>query len=636
MLRLSLITLAAMAVAALAPPAAVAALGDTSLISRSGLFGPKGNGESFQAAMSADGRFVAFRSSATNLDPADTDASADVFVRDLERHTVTLVSRASGAAGTKGDGPSLRPAISADGRFVAFESLSTNLDPGDVSPSTDVYVRDLEQGTTSLVSRASGPAGPRGDDVSVIPAISADGRFVAFESQATNIDPSDTDILHDVFVRDLRRSTTTLVSRATGAAGAKGSADSVIPAISADGRFVAFASHANNLHTDDVDAIRDVFVRDLEQSTTTLVSRAGGLGGVKGGALSTNPAISADGRFVAFDSMATNLSADDGDAQEDVFVRDVQQATTTLVSRATGTTGANGNNLSFAPSISADGRFIAFGSSASNLDPADADGSTDVYVRDAQQATTTLLSRASGIAGAKGNGVSILPSISAGGRLVSFASTAANLHEDDVDASRDVFVRDVLGPPPVSTAPPRIAGQALAGGSLTCAPGTFANGPVTIAFGWRRDGADVASGPAYAVTGADVGHAITCVAVATNPGGTAAAESIAVVPTAPGPQGSPGPPAPLVALLAQPRLTARAGRNVKVTYFASAPARVTLTVLKGRRRILAVTRSARAGRNTLTLRSRRLRSGRYTLRLRAAAAGVQTRTDTGRLTLTRR
>ena len=317
-------------------------------------------------------------------------------------------------------------------------------------------MRDLQAHTTTLVSRADGATGVKGNDVSLQPSISADGRLVAFDSPATNLHPDDADAIGDVFVRDLQADTTTLVTRADGATGVKADDRSIRSAISADGRSVAFESDASNLHPDDADAIRDVFVRDLQANTTTLVSRATGATGAKGDGSSSEPAISADGRFVAFSSGASNLDPDDDATFTiDVLVRDLQANTTTLVSRTAGATGAKGNSNSFGSAISGEGRFIAFISQASNLHPDDADASIDVFVRDLQASTTTLASRAAGAAGAKGdNGSFGTSAISADGRFVAFHSPATNLHPDDTDATRDVFRRDVLGPPPAPPAEP--------------------------------------------------------------------------------------------------------------------------------------------------------------------------------------
>jgi Tol biopolymer transport system component len=210
--------------------AVLTTVADLDLISRaSGADGAKGNGDSFNSAISADGRFVAFDSVASNLNPADQDATDDVFMRDLQANTTTLVSRVSGAAGVKGNDTSSNPAISADGRLVVFESNSSNLDPADQDSIPDVFVRDLQVNTTTLVSRASGINGGKGDGPSVNAAISADGRFVAFDSVASNLDPADGDTSGNVFVRDLQTNMTTLVSRASPPRAPKGTAFRSLP-----------------------------------------------------------------------------------------------------------------------------------------------------------------------------------------------------------------------------------------------------------------------------------------------------------------------------------------------------------------------------------------------------------------------
>jgi Calx-beta domain/WD40-like Beta Propeller Repeat len=431
---------------------ASAAKDDLDLVSRaSGVAGTKGNDESLSPSISADGRFVAYDSIATNLDPADGDTVDDVFVRNMQTNTTTLVSRASGANGVKGNDGSAAAAISADGRFVAFDSNASNLTAGDNDGNTDVFVRDLQTNTTTLVSRASGTAGAEGNGPSTTSAISADGRFVAFFSAASNLDPADGATSGNVFVRDLQTNTTTLVSRASGATGAVANAGSGNVAISANGRFVAFQSSASNLNPADSDNNEDVFVRDLQINTTTLVSRASGASGAKGNNFSVTPSISADGRLVAFHSFASNLDPADGDTTADVFVRDLQTNTTTLVSRAGGPNGSKGNDFSDEAAISTDGRFVAFDSNASNLDPGDGNTAGNVFVRDLQATTTTLVSRAAGAAGGTGNGFSLDPAISADGRFVAFASFASNLSPSDGDPIEDVFRRDVLGPPNAQT-----------------------------------------------------------------------------------------------------------------------------------------------------------------------------------------
>ncbi len=236
-----------------------------------------------------------------------------------------LVSRATG--GAPADWASPVQAISGDGRHVAFTSFADNLSAEDDNAFGNIFARDVQARTTTLVSRAAGPGGTAADGGSNVPAMSADGRHVAFESSADNLSGEDDNVAADIFVRDLQAGTTTLVSRAAGAGGAGSDAGSFAPAISADGRHVAFESDADNLSGEDLNTARNVFARDLQAGTTTLVSRVGGPGGGGAFGASSAAAISADGRHVAFVSDAPNLSADDVNGVANVFVRDLQAAT---------------------------------------------------------------------------------------------------------------------------------------------------------------------------------------------------------------------------------------------------------------------------------------------------------------------
>jgi Tol biopolymer transport system component len=374
----------------------------------------EGLGGSRAPAVSANGRYVAFESDAANLIRGHTPVIADVFVRDLRTNRTMLVSRRSGEDGAVGDEASGSPAISANGRFVAFDG-ARDLHPESPRDFQPVLVRDLRDGRTILVSRASGAGGAVANDASEGASISDDGRSVAFESEASNLHPADRDHRTDVFVRDLERSRTILVSR--------GRATAKHASISADGRFVAF------------EMARNVYVHDLRANTTTLVSRASGPHGVMGDGRSENPAISADGRHVAFEFWrGSNLDPDDTDRKRDVYVRDLETSTTTLVSRA----AAKSTGSAYEPSISADGRLVTFSATARNLDPDDTDSSMDVYVRDLVAGTTRLISRG---AGTQDHAFSDQGVIAADGRSVVFASEANNLHPDDRDSDSDVFRR---------------------------------------------------------------------------------------------------------------------------------------------------------------------------------------------------
>src|SRR5256712_380330 len=217
--------------------------------------GAQGNGGSFDPAISADGRFVAFDSVASNLVAGDTNAAFDVFVRDRKTGKTRRVSVDS--HGAQGNGDSFDPAISADGRFVAFDSVASNLVAGDTNAASDVFVRDRKTGKTRRVSVAS--HGTQGNGASFGPSISADGRFVAFTSAASNLVAGDSNEAYDVFVRV--RKTAKPSPASLDSHGAQGNGESFNPAISADGRFVAFRSSASNLVAGDTNGAADVFVR---------------------------------------------------------------------------------------------------------------------------------------------------------------------------------------------------------------------------------------------------------------------------------------------------------------------------------------------------------------------------------------
>ena len=414
-----------------------------------GVFGIKQNDSGAFMSISQDARVVVWESNATNLSPDDGDTGFDIYARDTDTGGTQLVSRGTGT-GPKGNGASRYPTVSADGRYVAFISQSTNLSPDDTTTRDDTYVRDLQTGTTTLADRATGATGVKGngdgfDGIS----LSADGRYIAWTTYSNNLDPADTDgSVSDVYVRDLQTNTTTLVDRATGAAGAKADTGSRNPELSADGRYVAFDSNGTNLSPDDTDTTTDTYIRDLQTNTTVLVSRAAGASGAKGNGTSSVPSISGDGRYVSFNSSATNLSAADPDTTSDVYVRDLQANTTTLASRATGASGPKGNAGSFYDedhNLSADGRYVSFISNATNLDPADAESFPDMYVRDLQTDTTILASRASGPTGASANFAAQAPTLSSDGRYAGFMTGSTNLNPDDTDTKGDLYVRDLQG-----------------------------------------------------------------------------------------------------------------------------------------------------------------------------------------------
>ncbi|MCC7362330.1 MAG: PD40 domain-containing protein [Anaerolineales bacterium] len=417
------------------PTSTAAPTGTTSRVSlTSG--GAQATGASYFPSLADNGQVVAFYSYAANLVPGDSNAQLDVFVRDLGVITTTRVSVAS--SGAQGNGPSYNPRLSGDGRWVAFESQATNLVLTDTNSLRDVFVHDRQTGVTIRVS--VGPAGAQATGQSGFGvggnglAISQAGGMVAFQSEAANLVLTDTNSARDIFVHDLGTHLTTRVSVSTGGGQANGVSTGA--ALSADGRYVAFDSTATNLVAGDTNGAGDIFVHDRQTGVTTRVSI--GLSGAQPNSHSRNPVLSADGRYVAYTSAATNLVTGDSNGADDIFIYDRQTGTTTRASVATG--GVEANGFSDRAALSADGRYLAFKSTASNLVAGDSNGLWDIFVHDRQTGQTTRVSVGPG--GAQANGDSNMPVISALGRYVAYAATATNLVAGDTNAAADVFVRD--------------------------------------------------------------------------------------------------------------------------------------------------------------------------------------------------
>jgi Tol biopolymer transport system component len=397
---------------------AVAAPGDTAPISLANgaevvvAESSCGPGGTTHRCLSSDGRYVVFESESAVLVADDTNGASDVFVRDrwlAQTRRVTV-----GANGAQANGASDQPTISADGRFVAFGSRASNLVSGDTNGVYDLFVHELATGATERVNLTSGGTQATGWLTGASPTISADGRFVAFYAYAALV-PEDVNEAHDVYLRDRQSGTTLWISAAPDGAQPNGS--SFLPAISADGRYVAFGSDASNLVPLDTSGV-DVFVRDVTTGSIERVS-VGAEGAVESGMV---PSISAEGRYVAFMSGGP-LEATDTNGRYDIYVRDRTAGVTERVSMAWN--GRQANQHSFDPAISADGRFVAFISDASNLVPGDTNRARDVFVRDRWTNSVRRASLAS--SGAEGNGPSFATSISDDGRFVSFTSHATNL-----------------------------------------------------------------------------------------------------------------------------------------------------------------------------------------------------------------
>lgn len=345
---------------------------------------PPTNGISLNPSISDDGRFVAFASDSTTFAgatvAADTNNARDVFLRDRRGRTTRVsVTQALGQT----NGASDNPDISGDGMAAAFATVATNMG-ADANAVADVYIyfQDPIFGFGSVFRVSEDENGVEPDGPSNRPSVSFDGRYVAFESSATNLHPDDTAGNSDVFVKDLLTGTVSICSLASDGSGSDG--DSGLPAISPDGRLVAFVSNATNLVDDDFNDLADVFVHDLQDGTTERVSlsTAGDEGDADSGVLTVfpnlgRPSISADGNVVAFISDASSLDPDDGNGVTDVFIRRRAEGTTDRVSVTTG--GLEGDLASLSASISADASTVGFTSNATNLIFDDTNGALDVF-----------------------------------------------------------------------------------------------------------------------------------------------------------------------------------------------------------------------------------------------------------------
>ena len=365
------------------------------------------------------------------------------------------VSVATGGAETGGGGDAK---ISPDGRFVVFDSSAADLVSGDLNLAQDVFVHDRVTGQTTRVSVATG--GGEADGASDEASISRGGRYVAFESQATNLVGADANLATDIFVHDWLTGATIRVSVATGGGEANGGSRD--GRISADGRFVAFRSGANNLVAGDGNGVDDIFVRDRdvdadgifdEPGQTSTVRVSVSTAGAEAGARSREVMMSATGRFVAFESTATNLAspAPNGAAARNIYLRDRDadsdgvfdesgpgEVSTVQVNVTSG--GSPGDGEANGVAISADGRYLSFESAAANLFPGDVVGS-DIVVHDRVTGQNAKVNKASD--GTPGAGGSLAESwLSGDGRFVVFSSSEPNLVAGDLNLAFDVFLHD--------------------------------------------------------------------------------------------------------------------------------------------------------------------------------------------------
>lgn len=405
--------------------------------------GSQAEGLSRYSLLSGDGRYVVFVSNASNLVPDDTNGVNDIFVRDRQTGTTERVSVASdGSEGNDLSGFSdpHELSITPDGRYVAFMSAASNLVPDDTNGNQqsatwgwDIFVHDRQTGTTERINIASDGSEAIGGG-SFRLDISIDGRYVSFQSEASNLVPDDTNDVSDIFVHDRQTGTTERMSVTS--EGTQGNGPSDHPSISFDGRYIAFMSVASDLVPSDTNALADIFVHDRQTGTTERINVSSD--GSEGNNVAGGPtSMSADGRYISYITSASNLIPGATNPGNDVVVYDQQTDTNELVSIASD--GSQANNNAATSSMSDDGRYVSFQSTATNLSPDASNGEMNIFVHDRETGETKIVTSA--IGGSHGTRrFNFSPSISDDGQYVTFSSDVASLVANDTNNSWDVFV----------------------------------------------------------------------------------------------------------------------------------------------------------------------------------------------------
>lgn len=393
-----------------------AAMADSTVIAsaKSGTTIP-GNDASNSPVVSADGRYVAFETSATNLG-VSYNGKQQILRKDLSTGAVSVVSVSSSEV--LGDSYSFAASISDNGQRVAFSTYAQNFS-STANNNSMIAVRDYTSGTTQVVSLNTAGVAANGNSSNA--SISGNGRYVVFSSYASDLIGGDSNGKADIFLRDLSTGAIERISVNSTEQQSIGG-DSVTPVISADGRYVAFTSYASNLVSGDNNGQADIFVRDRQLGTTYLVSKNSN--GVIGDRKSSIPHISDDGRYIVFHSFSSNLDTAFTTFSYNIFLRDMQTGKTSLISRTPG--GVKGDSFSYYPNISGNGRFISFVSRATNLVSSDGNGAYDLFVYDRAADRMTIASNNN--AGDQLNGsISTIHDFSADGSTIVFASSAASL-----------------------------------------------------------------------------------------------------------------------------------------------------------------------------------------------------------------
>lgn len=417
--------------------------------------GEQGNSKSQMPRISPSGRFVTF-ASVSGFGLA-IGGRSHIFVRDLRDESLTWVSKPPTDLAENGD--CFNPVISADGRFVAFMSWASNLHVLDTNGTADVYCHDRQSGKTYLVSAT--PTGSGGDDISNDPEITADGRFVVFTSQASDLVAGDTNNTIDVFRHDLLLGVTDLVT--VDAGGNQASTYSSFGAISDDGRYVAFQSRADNLTVPEGDTAEDIFVKDMLTGTVELISVRHD--GTPTNAECASPSISADGTRVAFLTSDIQMVPGHPGAHRDVYVFD--RTTGVLVCASLTASNGNANGPVISGRLSRDGGHVAFSNAANLIVPFDTNNIADVFVRDLAVGTTKICSVSTPWPTVPLGGDA--PDVSLGGVFVVFTSNSPQLVVGDTNSTGDVFVRDQTPWLPYSYCRAKL-------NSLGCVPSSVASG----------------------------------------------------------------------------------------------------------------------------------------------------------------
>ncbi|GJD73844.1 Hint domain-containing protein [Methylobacterium goesingense] len=392
--------------------------------------GTQANGSSSNPIISPDGTKVVFESDATNLTPNDTNGQRDIFLKDLVNNQISRLSVS--ANGDQANGLSSNASFSPDGTKVTFTSIANNLVPGDTNGAFDSFVKDIATGSITRVSLSSSGVQSSGGD-SGTPVLSPDGTMAIFQSNARFL-PQDNNTANDIYLKNLTTNATTLVSSSSDGVPNNGT-QTYRPSFAENGSKVAFLSNASNLVPNDTNNNIDLFIKDLQSNNITRVSTASDGSQIAG---ATNQyAISPDGSKVAFTSGATNLVPNDTNGRGDVFLKELSSGVVTRIS--TNSDGSQLNNTSTNPVFSADGKYLAFETIASNVLPNNSAPGGGVVTKNLSTGETTFVSRSvDGSTGESG----INPSLSADGSKIAFQSFSTNLTTGDTNGVSDVFVAD--------------------------------------------------------------------------------------------------------------------------------------------------------------------------------------------------